>query len=191
MVDGIEQGCTGTFVISRGIAKDSADISLEGDATTSTVEEWEEITRFILNGGYPSTYTFKDYSEVFKLAKEIGCKPKEMCATFNTFEQLKHFVESFDKDFHEEIEGFVFVDQNNFMIKYKTPFYKFWKDMRRMKEYINKGDSNKYFAAKNVNSEQTDLMNSLFEFMTNIKNSGIDLDTLSIIDIRNSYYNKN
>lgn len=137
------------------------------------------------------TDTFKDYSEVFKLAKEIGCKPKEMCATFNTFEQLKHFVESFDKDFHEEIEGFVFVDQNNFMIKYKTPFYKFWKDMRRMKEYINKGDSNKYFAAKNVNSEQTDLMNSLFEFMTNIKNSGIDLDTLSIIDIRNSYYNKN
>ena len=137
------------------------------------------------------TDTFKDYGEVLKLAKEIGCKPKDMCATFNTFEQLKHFIESFDKDFHEEIEGFVFVDQNNFMIKYKTPFYKFWKDMRRMKEYINKGDSNKYFAAKNVNSEQTDLMNSLFEFMTNIKNNGIDLDTLSIIDIRNSYYNKN
>lgn len=137
------------------------------------------------------TDTFKDYGEVLKLAKEIGCKPKEMCATFNTFEQLKHFIESFDKDFHEEIEGFVFVDQNNFMIKYKTPFYKFWKDMRRMKEYINKGDSNKYFAAKNVNSEQTDLMNGLFEFMTNIKNNGIDLDILSIIDIRNSYYNKN
>lgn len=131
------------------------------------------------------TDTFKDYGEVLKLAREIGCKPKEMCKVFNTFDELKSFIEAFDKDFHEEIEGFVFVDQNNFMIKYKTPFYKFWKDMRRMKEYIMKGSTDKYFAAKNVNSEQTELMNTMFRFMTELKNSGKDLDTLSIIDIRN------
>jgi len=136
------------------------------------------------------TDTFKSYDDVWELAKQIGCKPKEMCKVFNTFAELKSFIEAFDKDFHEEIEGFVFVDQNNFMIKYKTPFYKFWKDMRRMKEYINKGDNDKYFAAKNVKSEQTNLMNDLFSFMTGIKNGGIDLDTLSIIDIKNSYYNK-
>ena len=128
---------------------------------------------------------FKSYNEVWQLAKEIGCKPKEMCKVFNTFDELKSFVEAFDKDFHEEIEGFVFVDQNNFMIKYKTPFYKFWKDMRRMKDYIVKGNTDKYFAAKNVNSEQTELMNTMFRFMTELKNSGKDLDTLSIIDIRN------
>ena len=137
------------------------------------------------------TDTFKDYGEVLKLAREIGCKPKEMCKVFNTFDELKSFIEAFDKDFHEEIEGFVFVDQNNFMIKYKTPFYKFWKDMRRMKEYIMKGDGDKYFAAKNVNSKQTELMNSLFRFMTELKNTGIDLDTLSIIDIRNKYLEEN
>lgn len=137
------------------------------------------------------TDTFKDYSEVLKLAREIGCKPKEMCKVFNTFDELKSFIEAFDKDFHEEIEGFVFVDQNNFMIKYKTPFYKFWKDMRRMKEYIMKGSTDKYFAAKNVNSEQTELMNNLFGFMTELKNKNIDLDTLSIIDIRNMYLKEN
>ena len=137
------------------------------------------------------TDTFKSYDEVFSLAKEIGCKPKEMCKVFNTFAELKSFIEAFDKDFHEEIEGFVFVDQNNFMIKYKTPFYKFWKDMRRMKEYIMKGSTDKYFAAKNVNSEQTELMNSLFGFMTELKNKNIDLDTLSIIDIRNMYLKEN
>ena len=43
-----------------------------------------------------------------------------MCKIFNTFEELKSFIEAFDKDDKNEIEGFVFVDQNNFMFKYKT-----------------------------------------------------------------------
>ena len=137
------------------------------------------------------TDTFKSYDEVFNLAKEIGCKPKEMCKIFNTFEELKSFVEAFDKDDKNEIEGFVFVDQNNFMLKYKTPYYKFWKDMRRMKDYINKGSTEKYFAAKNVLPKQTELMNCLFRYMTGIKQKGIDLDTLSIIDIRNKYLQEN
>ena len=137
------------------------------------------------------TDTFKSYDEVFNLAKEIGCKPKEICKIFNTFEELKSFVEAFDKDDKSEIEGFVFVDQNNFMLKYKTPYYKFWKDMRRMKDYINKGSTEKYFAAKNVLPKQTELMNRLFRYMTDIKQKGIDLDTLSIIDIRNKYLQEN
>ena len=137
------------------------------------------------------TDTFKSYDEVFNLAKEIGCKPKEMCKIFNTFEELKSFVEVFDKDDKSEIEGFVFVDQNNFMLKYKTPYYKFWKDMRRMKDYINKGSTEKYFAAKNVLPKQTELMDCLFRYMTGIKQKGIDLDTLSIIDIRNKYLQEN
>ena len=137
------------------------------------------------------TDTFKSYDEVFNLAKEIGCKPKEMCKIFNTFEELKSFVEAFDKDDKNEIEGFVFVDQNNFMLKYKTPYYKFWKDMRRMKDYINKGSTEKYFAAKNVLPKQNELMNRLFRYMTDIKQKGIDLDTLSIIDIRNKYLQEN
>lgn len=135
--------------------------------------------------------TFKSYDEVFNLAKEIGCKPKEMCKVFNTFEELKSFVEAFDKDDKNEIEGFVFVDQNNFMLKYKTPFYKFWKEMRRMKEYINKGSNKEYCSTKTTLPGQHELMHSLFTFMNNIKQSGIDLDTLSIIDIRNMYLQEN
>ena len=108
----------------------------------------------------------------------------------SNIDELKSFIDTYNNNFKTELEGFVFVDQNNFMIKYKTPFYKFWKDMRRMKEYIDKGDSDKYFAAKNVNSEQTDLMNNLFKFMTELKNNNVTLDALSIIDIRNMYYGK-
>ena len=137
------------------------------------------------------TDTFKSYDEVFNLAKEIGCKPKEMCKIFNTFEELKSFVEAFDKDDKNEIEGFVFVDQNNFMLKYKTPYYKFWKDMRRMKEYINKGSNKEYCSTKTSLPGQHELMCSLFTFINNIKQKGIDLDTLSIIDIRNKYLEEN
>ena len=136
------------------------------------------------------TDTFESYDEVFKLAKEIGCKPKEMCKIFNTFEELKSFIEAFDKDDKNEIEGFVFVDQNNFMLKYKTPYYKFWKEMRKMKDYINKGNDKDYCSTKTSLPGQYELMHELFSFMTNIKQGGVDLDTLSIIDIRNMYYNK-
>lgn len=137
------------------------------------------------------TDTFKSYDEVFNVAKEIGCKPKEMCKIFNTFEELKSFVEAFDKDDKNEIEGFVFVDQNNFMLKYKTSFYKFWKEMRKMKEYINKGSNKEYCSTKISLPGQYKLMHNLFSFMTNIKQGGIDLDTLSIIDIRNMYLQEN
>ena len=36
-----------------------------------------------------------------------------------------------------------------------------------------------------------ELMNRLFRYMTDIKQKGIDLDTLSIIDIRNKYLQEN
>ena len=137
------------------------------------------------------TDTFKSYDEVFNLAKEIGCKPIEMCKIFNTFAELKPFVEAFDKDDKNEIEGFVFVDQNNFMLKYKTPFYKFWKEMRKMKEYINKGSNKEYCSTKTTLPGQHELMHGLFTFMNSIKQKGIDLDTLSIIDIRNMYLQEN
>ena len=137
------------------------------------------------------TDTFKSYDEVFNLAKEIGCKPKEMCKIFNTFEELKSFIEAFDKDDKNEIEGFVFVDQNNFMLKYKTPYYKFWKEMRKMKEYINKGSNKEFCNTKTSLPGQYELMHSLFTFINNIKQKGIDLDMLSIIDIRNMYLKEN
>ena len=137
------------------------------------------------------TSTFKSYDEVFKLAKEIGCKPKDMCKIFNTFEELKSFVEAFDKDDKNEIEGFVFVDQNHFMLKYKTPYYKFWKEMRKMKDYINKGSDKEYCSTKTSLPGQHELVHNLFTFMNGIKQGGVDLDTLSIIDIRNMYLKEN
>lgn len=136
------------------------------------------------------TDTFESYEEVQKLAYEIGCNCKQWCKTCKSLDELKSFIKCFDETDSNKIEGFVFVDQNNFMLKYKTPYYKFWKEMRKMKDYINKGNDKEYCSTKTSLPGQYDLMHNLFSFMTNIKQGGIDLDTLSIIDIRNMYYNK-
>jgi predicted kinase len=129
------------------------------------------------------TDTFKSYDEVFSLAKEIGCKPKEMCKIFNTFEELKSFIEAFDKDDKNEIEGFVFVDQNNFMFKYKTPFYKFWKSMRKIKEMLVKDINQNIDVNKNIPEIFRNTAISVVKFMKNIPAQ--QLEALSIIDIRN------
>lgn len=136
------------------------------------------------------TDTFKSYEEVQKLAHEIGCNCKQWCKTCKSLDELKSFIRCFDETDDNEIEGFVFIDQNKFMLKYKTPYYKFWKEMRKMKDYINKGNNKEYCSTKTSLPGQYDLMHNLFSFMTNIKQGSIDLDTLSIIDIRNMYYNK-
>lgn len=44
-----EAGCTGTFIITRGSDQDNWI-------------EWEEITRFVIASGYPSSYSFKDFT---------------------------------------------------------------------------------------------------------------------------------
>ena len=136
------------------------------------------------------TDTFESYEEVQKLAHEIGCNCKQWCKTCKSLDELKSFIKCFDETDSNKIEGFVFVDQNNFMLKYKTPYYKFWKEMRKMKDYINKGNDKDYCSTKTSLPGQYELMHELFSFMTNIKQGDVDLDTLSIIDIRNMYYNK-
>ena len=136
---------------------------------------------------------FKNYDEVFELAKKIGCKPKQMCKVIDTFEEFKTFMQAFD-DCNNEIEGLVFVDQNNFMIKYKTPFYKFWKQMRNLKERICAGkDLDNISKSPNIAPQFVELAPKVVDFMNQlIKDSekGVDyLNSLSIIDIRNLYYN--
>ena len=82
-----------------------------------------------------------------------------------------------------DLEGFVFVDQNNFMLKYKTPFYKFWKSMRKVKEMLVKDADRNIDINKNTPEAFKDVAISVVKFMKNIPAQ--QLEALSIIDIRN------
>ena len=63
--------------------------------------------------------------------------------------------------------------------------------MMNMKEYIIKGNEKRFFASPNALPNQFELMNNLFSFINSLKNNNQDLNTLSIIDIRKMYLNKN
>lgn len=75
-------------------------------------------------------------------------------------------------------EGWVFEDKNGFMFKFKTPFYKFWKYMRSMKDAIVKGRN---IRQTFVTADET----KVISFMRTIDLE--ELDKMSIIDVRKKY----
>lgn len=72
-------------------------------------------------------YRDKDYSVVVDVAKELGLNYKKKVATLLTQNDFYQFIA---KDFGKNIEGFVFEDLTGYMVKYKTPYYNYWKHKR-------------------------------------------------------------
>ena len=67
--------------------------------------------------------------------KELDIREyKEICYIINNKEEMIAFdkmVNSSDYKYKNDyIEGFVLEDVNGFMVKYKTPYYTFWKEVR-------------------------------------------------------------
>lgn len=120
------------------------------------------------------------YSDLVEKGKELGLPVKELCFTFNTFDELYTFKKAQDVSYDIRYEGWVFEDENGFMVKYKTRFYGFWKYMRKVKEDILKGRAQKKYFVTEDEIRVFNLMNSLYE-------SG-ELETMSIIDVEDMYY---
>ena len=92
-----------------------------------------------------NSVNFKNYSyeQVKDTANLFGLECKEECKIMNNADEFKEFVKEISADdykWHNRfIEGFVFVDSNNFMFKYKCEYYKYWKYLRSEVERISKG----------------------------------------------------
>ena len=84
------------------------------------------------------------YEELCKIGKELGVQVKEKTYTFNSWEEFYKFKTDFNgAGFNFREEGFVIEDANGFRVKLKSRFYSFWKQMRTVKELIQKGAGNK------------------------------------------------
>lgn len=71
------------------------------------------------------------------LAMEIGLEVKNHDFTFNSWQELFDFIKEQDSIFtpwDKFIEGWVFEDANGYMVKYKTPTYRWWKQNRAIME---------------------------------------------------------
>jgi predicted kinase len=126
---------------------------------------------------------FNKSNESKDIAKEIGVKCKELAYTFEDYMQFDRFLSDIENENlnidTRTIEGFVVEDSNNFMVKIKNKYYKFWKFMRSIKMQLAQGHQ------VNLHSLNRPIDNKVYAFM---KDQGREycLDH-SIIEIRNDF----
>lgn len=121
------------------------------------------------------------YDDVLYTANLLGLESKTLEYTFNTWEELYAFKKLQDESYDIKHEGWVFEDANGFMVKYKTRFYKFWKQMRAVKERLQQGNNVKKVFSTEHEVRVFNLLKSL--------NEQEKLKDMSIIDVEDIYYN--
>lgn len=83
-------------------------------------------------------FTPLSYEEQSAIAANFNFEIKQRIAEFNDFQTLKDFILAETKS-NNEHEGYVFEDNAAYMFKLKNHFYKFWKNLRSVKDRIAKG----------------------------------------------------
>lgn len=126
-------------------------------------------------------FTKMAYEELVKFADKYDLKVKKRSYIIKDYESLKCLIDQTEKMGNEwnAFEGWVFEDAKGYMFKYKTPFYKFWKQMRSLKDRLA--------SEKEVRDQElwSDKARDVVEFMRQFKTEA--LAQKSIIDIREMY----
>lgn len=122
----------------------------------------------------------KHYEEVRQIAADMGLTCKSVSYVFETWEALYDFVKEQDRSDAIRYEGWVFEDANGFMVKYKSRFYRFWKQMRTVKQAIEMGHTLKKTF---TNEAEVRIYNLMKQFYMEGK-----LEGMSIIDVEEAYY---
>ena len=118
------------------------------------------------------------YTELCSLARDFGCRVKEKIKDITDKKQLLEFVDEVLNDLSNETEGYVFEGANHFRFKIKTPYYKFWKQLRGYLRQLQKGRGvSKEFASRE--------MLPVIQFMQS--KSREELQGMDIIDVRDAY----
>lgn len=77
------------------------------------------------------------YNDMVKIAKQFYFDFKTKYETISTPDELYNFLDK--SKLLKRIEGYVICDSNNWMVKYKTPWYKYWKRIRGIIKQLNAG----------------------------------------------------
>ena len=128
------------------------------------------------------------FEEMVTVAEKLGMNHKKLAATINSLEELKEFFTTgdcpLDCDPAKAFEGYVFVDENNFMFKFKTTFYRFWKWQRAVMERI----------AQNKDVKETAFVSSMeigvYSLLKEMHHNGILTKTTSIQEVEKRYFEK-
>lgn len=74
------------------------------------------------------------YSKLCELAKMFNCEVKQVEMKFNSFRNLRDMIANYDYNPKNE-EGLV-IELGDYMCKFKSPWYRYWKNMRTQKERL-------------------------------------------------------
>ena len=121
------------------------------------------------------------WKELHEIADKllVPCKSQEL--RFNNWEEFKEWAEAFmDSDCQHE--GYVVEGANGFRVKFKSKYYRLWKDMRKLKEILANGQEN-----KKIYKSKTEIQ--FVKFMEQFSRE--ELLNYSIIDLRDKFFEEN
>lgn len=132
------------------------------------------------------TFQTKQYGKLVELVEDINSlghenklKVKKKALTFKTKEKFLSYLNS-QNNFNIEHEGFVFVDETNNFVKYKSEYYSYWKYFRASVDYIMRREDDFYkvvqsIKARNVSYiEKNDYLDDSVKQVINLVSDNIE-----------------
>lgn len=132
-------------------------------------------------------YSHAGYYTLIDVARHFGFYCKVLSKVIANWQEFEAFIDKWAARAY--IEGFVFEDANGFMVKYKTPWYKNWKQARGVLQQVWTGRD--IDAIKNIKTKlafEPRLMDAIPEFVEECREQGRGTCP-SVIELRNWFEN--
>lgn len=132
-------------------------------------------------------YSHAGYYTLIDVAGHFGFYCKVLSKVIANWQEFEAFIDKWAARAY--IEGFVFEDANGFMVKYKTPWYKNWKQARGVLQQVWTGRD--IDAIKNIKTKlafEPRLMDAIPEFVEECREQGRGTCP-SVIELRNWFEN--
>lgn len=132
-------------------------------------------------------YSHAGYYTLIDVAGHFGFYCKVLSKVIANWQEFETFIDKWAA--RANIEGFVFEDANGFMVKYKTPWYKNWKQARGVLQQVWTGRDIE--TIKNIKTKlafEPRLMDAIHEFVEECREQGRGACP-SVIELRNWFEN--
>ena len=132
-------------------------------------------------------YSHAEYNTLLDVAGHFGFYCKVLSKVIANWQEFEAFIDKWAA--RANIEGFVFEDADGFMVKYKTPWYKNWKQARGVLQQVWTGRDIE--TIKNIKTKlafEPRLMDAIPEFVEECREQGRGTCP-SVIELRNWFEN--
>lgn len=132
-------------------------------------------------------YSHTEYNTLIDVAGHFGFYCKVLSKVIANWQEFEAFIDKWAA--RANIEGFVFEDADGFMVKYKTPWYKNWKQARGVLQQVWTGRDIE--TIKNIKTKlafEPRLMDAIPEFVEECREQGRGTCP-SVIELRNWFEN--